>query len=68
MSDNRALAENPDSGRSMFGSTPFGGDRESKTHVQPAASVNTGGMPGEQQDPRWESRDTASFVNPSIED
>lgn len=44
----------PDNGRSEYASTPFGGDAETTTHVQPvppdmdSATV----LPGEQPDPR----------------
>ena len=45
--------EKPDSGSGDFHSTPFGGDNNNSTHVQPAPPLKTqGGLPGEQEDPR----------------
>lgn len=46
--------ENPDGGSGQWNSTPFGGDKNVKSHFQPcdvsqAAKV----MPGEQPDPRF---------------
>ena len=45
--------EQPDSGKSEYDSTPFGGDKDTKTHYQPAdlADANQT-LPGEQEDPR----------------
>lgn len=45
-------SENPDSGRSEFDTTPFGGDSETTTHVQPVPPLMDEVLPGEQDDPR----------------
>lgn len=48
-------SENPDDGRGLYESTPSGGDNAKDTHVQPAPPLKNmgGGLPGEQQDPRF---------------
>ena len=45
--------ENPDGGESQWSSTPFGTDKDSSTHVQPAdVGEANQALPGEQDDPR----------------
>ncbi|MHB8742576.1 MAG: hypothetical protein ACYC9L_05560 [Sulfuricaulis sp.] len=42
-------------GQTMYQGTPFGGDKNGASHIQPAGSLpaNGAGLPGEQQDPRF---------------
>lgn len=42
----------PDNGRSEYASTPFGGDNDVTTHVQPVPADMDKTLPGEQPDPR----------------
>ena len=45
--------ENPDSGKSQYSSTPFGGDENNDSHYQPVdISQANKTLPGEQEDPR----------------
>ncbi len=45
--------ENPDSGKGQYTSTPFGGDKNTSSHVQPANLADADKtLPGEQKDPR----------------
>lgn len=43
--------ENPDGGRSQWGATPFGSDKNTGSHIQPAGPAAKP-LPGEQPDPR----------------
>ena len=45
--------ESPDSGRAEYTGTPFGTDKNTQSHIQPAniADANKT-LPGEQEDPR----------------
>lgn len=46
-------SENPDSGRSQYASTPFGTDKNTQSHIQPADLADANKvLPGEQEDPR----------------
>lgn len=45
--------ENPDSGKSQYSSTPFGGDKNTESHIQTANVADARKtLPGEQEDPR----------------
>lgn len=46
-------SETPDSGRSQYEGTPFGGDKNPQSHIQPADLSDANKvLPGEQEDPR----------------
>lgn len=47
--------ESPDDGRGLYENSPFGGDQDNTTHIQPAPPLPNmgGGLPGEQDDPRF---------------
>ncbi len=48
------VTELPDSGKGMYDTTPFGGDKNTDSHVQPAdVSDANKTLPGEQEDPRF---------------
>lgn len=54
------LTECPDSGAAMYHSTPFGGDRDSMTHVQPVPADQAPAVGQGEHYPRYDDGGSAS--------